>query len=108
MHSAYWFSSGRQLIYHTYIKVTIDGHGQGARDGRGSHNQDMRWLFILSPESGALGDTEAMLLINYHDADVFENNCFFNQRMSADEDINLSLRKIFKNEFPRLAFDASG
>ena len=49
MKGSYGLSAWRQLVYYAYIQVSINGHGEGARDRGGCHYQHMRRIGTLCP-----------------------------------------------------------
>ena len=53
------------------IEVSVDGHGEGARDGGGGHDEDV-WEGAVGDECGALDDAEFMLLVDDDEAEVSE------------------------------------
>src|SRR5262249_35429394 len=83
------FASRRQFIDHGNIEIAIDCHGQTAWNGRRSHYQHI-WVQSATADLCPLQDTEPMLLIDHCQAEPFEFDALLNQRVRADDDVNLT------------------
>ena len=82
----YGLSSRRQFIYDRYIQIPVQDDGQCTRNGRGAHNQHMRFL-SLAAEKFPLSHTKAVLLIGDNQGKVVVHHLFLNQGMGADYDV---------------------
>ena len=61
----------RHLIEHGDIEIAKGSHGQGARDGRGGHDEEIgRGALGLLAELRALHDAEFVLLVDHREAEV--------------------------------------
>ena len=65
MNCLYRFAPGRQLVYHAYVEISVDGHGQGARYGGGGHYQYVGRVLAFRPQFGTLFHAEAVLFVDY-------------------------------------------
>ena len=61
---AYGFASWRKLVDDRYVQVSVERHGQSARDGGGCHHQNVWSNGILGPQASTLGHTETVLLVD--------------------------------------------
>src|SRR5439155_11974399 len=82
-------ASGRLLGELRHIHVAIDGQGEGARDRRRGHYEQIG-ILRLGLQSEALMDAETMLLVDDDEAEVVEFDLVLEQSMGADENIDLA------------------
>lgn len=61
---AYGLAAWGQLVDDADVEVAVEGHGEGARDGCGCHDQHVGGDGVFHPELGALGYSEAVLLVD--------------------------------------------
>ena len=85
-------STGRHLIHDAQIKIAIDSESQGARDGGGSHYQQVQ-IFAFGAQVGALGNTKAVLLVDDGKMELLELHGVFQKGMRADDNFD---RSVFK------------
>jgi len=76
----------RQLRQGGDLQVPVDGHGHRTRDGRRRHDQHVRRLFGLRAQRVPLLDTEPVLLVNHHQAEVGEVDTLVQQGVRAEDD----------------------
>jgi len=69
---------------------------QGARDGRGRHGENVN-LGAHLLDALFVADSEALLFVDYEQAEVGELYVFREQAMGADEDIDFPHRYAFEN-----------
>ena len=77
----------RQLINDRDLQVSVVTHGQGARNRRGRHHQQvgLHALFLhLVAQGQALRHAKAMLLIDHRQGQVFEFHLLLNDSMGTD------------------------
>ena len=67
---ANWPAAARKFSQRGNIKITEPGHGCGARNRRGRHDQQMRRSSPLGIQRFALLHTEAMLFVDYRQCEV--------------------------------------
>ncbi len=79
----------RQLVEHAHVEIAVQGEGQRPRNGRRRHHQQVRVL-ALGLELGALGHSEAVLLIHHDQAQPAELHRFLHERVRADHAIHLT------------------
>ena len=87
------------------VQVSVQGHGQGARNGRGGHYQHMRRnaLPAFVPEAGALLHAKTVLLIHDGQSQCPEMHGVFYERMRADEHADASILQAGVN-FPAVFY----
>ena len=79
----------RQLVEDGRVEVAIDGHGRGARDGRGGHDEHVRIVVAgLFPQRGALLDAEAVLLVDHNHAKAMKRNGLRDEGVRADQQVD--------------------
>ena len=82
---------GRCRAQVRHVQVGIDDLAQGARDGRGRHQQHVRRL-TLGRQRLALGDAEAVLLVDDDQVETGIRDRILQQRVRADHDLGLPRR----------------
>ena len=75
------------------IHVAIGGQRQGARNRRRRHHQHIARGLPLPCKLHALMHAEAVLLVHHRQAQIAEGDIFGEQRMGADQDIDLARRQ---------------
>ena len=98
------FTSWWQLIDHTHVEITIERHGEGARNRGGSHHQYMGRVLALTPEFGALGYSETVLFINHHHAESGKLHCILDDSMGAYEDVDGAVKESVEHFLAPFAF----
>ena len=58
------FATWWHLVDDAHVEVAVDGHGEGAWDRCGCHDEDVWWACVFCPEHGALLNAEAVLLVD--------------------------------------------
>ena len=103
------FPARRQFVNHRDIEVPVQGHGEGAGDRRGRHNEDMGWAIapVFLPETGALCHAEPVLFVNDSQAEALKGHVVFQQGMGSDQDMDGTGCEVFENGFARFPFDAA-
>ena len=79
----------RQLLNQRHIQIAVHGQSHGTRNGRCRHDQYIRHQPALLLQLRPLGNTEAVLFVRHHQAQLCKRHTFLNQRMGADNDIHL-------------------
>ena len=79
-------ASGRQHANGAHVEVAEHGHGDGARDRRGRHHENVRWFGTLQPQGFALVDAEPVLLVDHDEAEVEERDGVAEQGVGTDHD----------------------
>ena len=82
-------ASGRFFVEQGNVKVTVNRHGQGARDGRGGHDEHIGHD-AAADECGTLGHAELVLLVDYDEPEVVEKLIIVEQGVGADDDLGRS------------------
>ena len=93
----------RQLVQHTGVQIAVRRHGQGSGYGGCRHHQDVRRDLRLLPKLGALGDPEAVLLVDDRQAKPVEHHLGFNQRVGPHQNVHLARLEGLQNLTPRIA-----
>ena len=83
-------ASGRFLAQFGDVHVAEIGEHQRARDRRRGHDQDVD-RFALACERKALMHAEAMLLVDDREREVLERHVVLEQRMGADQEIDIAV-----------------
>ena len=98
------FASRRQFVDHTDVEVAVEGHGERARNGCGGHHQNVRRKGRrFFPERGALLHPEAVLFVDERQSEIFEHHPGFDQRVGADQDIDLAREQVGEEGFAPFA-----
>ena len=94
-HRGYGLSARRHLVYHGYVQVSVQGHGQGAGDGGSRHHQHVRRdaVVALVPKAGALLHAKAVLLVHDGQAQGPELHRVFNQGMRANQNADAAIQQ---------------
>src|SRR5215470_6564112 len=79
----------RHLVDDRDFEVAVNGHRQAARDRRGRHYQDVR-VDAAPSKLGALQHAEAMLLVDYGEAELSELHRVLNQRVRSDDQVDVA------------------
>ena len=98
------FATRWEFVDHTHVEVAIERHGEGARDGGGGHHQYMGRVLTLAPEFGALGDTEAVLLIDDDHTQTGKLHRILDDGMGAYEDVDRTVQESVEHFLSPLAF----
>ena len=80
---------GRQFVDDGHVKVSINGHGQGAGDRGGSHHQDVGVQGFLT-QLPSLEHAEFVLLIHHHDSQLGELHVLFQQRVRPHDELHVT------------------
>ena len=87
----YRLAPWRQLVDDGDIEVAVERHGERPRDGRGTHGEDMGVpRGVLRPQSRALHDAEAVLLVDDAEGEGVEVYAGLDEGMRPDEDGELA------------------
>jgi hypothetical protein len=78
-------AAGRHLVQAADVHLAILGERQGARDRRRGHDQQVRRPLGLGGQHHALGDAEAMLLVDDGEAEPAILDSLLEDRMRADQ-----------------------
>src|SRR6266852_4868610 len=84
---------GRQLVENGNIEVAIESEREGARDGRGGEDEDVRSVAVgggFVHEALALEDAEAVLLVNGDEAEAGEFDVVFDEGVGADDELRFA------------------
>ena len=83
----------RQFVDHRDVEVGIERHRQRARDRRRAHHQLVRQQPVGTlAQREPLGDAEAVLLVDDGKRHPLEDDRLLDQRMGADQEVDLSGR----------------
>ena len=88
----------RHFVNHRHVEIAVQRQGERARDGCGGHHEDVR-MQPFGSQHGALQDTEAMLLVDDHQAELPEPHVTLDERVGADHQLQgarLHLRELFR------------
>ena len=97
VHGADGFPTRRQLVDDAHIEVAIGRHGQGAGNGRGRHDQNMRRRLPFRPQLRPLLHPKPVLLIDYGQPQRLEFHPRLNERVRADQDVDIPTRQAFED-----------
>ena len=75
------------------FEVAVDREGEGARDRRRGHHEEMRIRALLA-QFRALEDAEAVLLIDHGEAKARDFDARFEEGVRADEDVRAAVRSV--------------
>ena len=81
---------GRQLVQSAHIEVAEKGHGQGARNGRGGHHQDVGRRAVFA-QFGALEHAELVLLVDHREAQPVQSGALKKQGVGAHKNPRLAV-----------------
>ena len=81
---------GGSLVERAGVEVAVEGECERARDGRGGHNQGVRFGLVLLHQPEALHHAEAVLLVHDDEADFCELDFFFDERVRADHQVRVA------------------
>ncbi len=84
------FPSGRHLVDHTHIQISVCRHGQGPWNRRCGHDKHVRWWIGLGPQLAPLGNPKSVLLINNRKPQIFENHFGFDECMGPNENVHFT------------------
>ena len=84
------------------------GQLERARNRRGGHHQQVRRHLCLGLEHQPLGHAEAMLLVHHHQPQVAIGHALLEDRMGADQQVDLTGGKPHQNGLAHLALVAPG
>ena len=83
----------RQLVQGGHVQVGVVAHGQGARNGRGRHHQQMRLqagVLQFVAQGQALRHAKAVLLVNHRQRQVFELHLGLDDGVRAHHQLGLA------------------
>ena len=82
----------RQLVERRHFQVPVDGHGCGARDRRGRHDEQVRGdrLRPLAPQHGPLLHAEPVLLVDHHHSQGAVLQALGYEGVGAHHDVHLA------------------
>jgi len=84
----------RTLVDDRDIQIPIEYQIQRARDRCRGHREDVRLeAMCLRGQESSLADTEAVLFVDDDESEGLETYVFLNERMGADQDVDLPFRK---------------
>ena len=88
--------AGGQLVQARDVEVAVGGERERARDRRRGHVQDVRRAAgrRLAVQLAALVDAEPVLLVHDRDEQAVELHRVLDQRVRADEDLQLAARQL--------------
>ena len=93
-----------QLVDDAHVEVAVDGHGERTGDGGGRHHQHMGRVVALSPEAGALGHTETVLLVDDHQTETQKLHVVLYHGVGANENLHAAVQEAAEHLLPALAF----
>ena len=82
----------REFVDDGDIEVSVNGKGQGPRDGSGRHDHDMG-PFALFGQRASLAHSEPVLLVRDDEAQFIEPDVFGQEGMCADDEIDVPVSK---------------
>ena len=91
MHCLNRFSSWRQLIDFRHVEVAVLCHGEGTRYRSRRHDESMRWILCLFPETSTLSYAKTMLLIDNAESELLEFHSLFDESVCAYHNINVAV-----------------
>ena len=84
-------AAGRQLVEDADVEIAIEREREGARNGRGGHDQHVGLRLVrLLHQLEALQNAEAVLLVDDDEAEPIELDFFFDQGVGADDQLRLA------------------
>ena len=98
---------GRLFVQSADIQIAIDGERQGARNGRGGHDQRVRAI-TLRRQAHPVRHPEAVLLVDHHQAQIGKIHAVLEQRMRAAHHVHRARSHAFHDLAARLALVATG
>ena len=93
-----------------HIHIAIGGEGEGARDRRCRHYQDIDTALAITPlgaQGKALMHAEAVLLVDNGETEVVEFYILLKERMGTDHKINRATCQFLKDGGAFLALEAA-
>ena len=99
-------ASGRAAMQTRHIHVAISGEGQRARDRGRRHHQHIG--DTLGLQRHALVHTEAMLLVDHHQAEILERHVVGEEGVGADQNVDFTRGQRGQQSFARCTFLAAG
>ena len=97
----------RELVDDAHIEIPVHGHAQRPRNGGGGHHQDVRRNLCLGPQTGALGHSEPVLLVDHDQAEAMEDHLGLEHRMGADKEMDRAVREASEDGLPIRGLDGS-
>src|SRR5882724_1732896 len=86
-------AAGGQFVKNGNVEVAIECEREGARDGRGGEDENVRGVAVgggFVHQAFALEDAEAVLLVNGDEAEAGEGDVVFDERMGADDELRFA------------------
>src|SRR5216684_5428678 len=86
-------AAGRELVEDGNVEVAIESEREGARDGRGGEDEDVRGVAVgggFVHQALALEDAEAVLLVNGDETEAGEGDVVFDERVGADDQLGFA------------------
>ena len=81
------FAARRKLVDYRLLEVSVEAHGQGARNRRGRHHQHVRRRTVFGLQPGPLGYSKSMLFVDHGQPKVLEQHRVFDQGMRSDQKV---------------------
>ena len=81
----------RKLVDYRLLEVSVEAHGQGARNRRGRHHQHVRRRVIFGLKPCPLGYSKSMLFVDHCQPEVLKQYRVFDQGMRSDQQVQAAL-----------------
>src|SRR5690349_5917569 len=101
-------SPRRHLVDPTDIHLAILSQRQRARDRSRGHYQQVRRMLGLGRQQQSLRDSEAMLLVDYREAELLVRDLFLEDGVGSDEKVERPVGKTHLHAMAGLALVATG
>ena len=83
----YRLAARGKFVYHGYVQVTVQGHGQCTRNGCGRHDEDVRRLGCFESQSCPLVHTETVLLVDDYESEAGKDDVVLYDRVGAYQNL---------------------
>src|SRR5882762_718414 len=86
-------AAGREFIENGNVEVAIECEREGARDGRGGEDENVRGVAVgggFVHQALALEDAKAVLLVNGDEAEAGEGDVVFDEGVGADDELGFA------------------
>ena len=100
----YGFTTWWELVDHTHVEIAIEGHGERAWDGCGSHHQHVGRICALTPELGTLSHTKTVLFVDDNKPQTCELHRVLDNGMGAYKDLYGAVEQSFQHFLTSFAF----
>ncbi|MDZ7733818.1 MAG: hypothetical protein U5R31_12790 [Acidimicrobiia bacterium] len=82
----------RELVEDRHVEVAVHGHRRRSRDGRRRHHQHVghHTAGVLLAQRRPLLDTEPVLLVDHHHAELVEVHRLLDERVGPHDEIDLA------------------